>query len=120
MCKNLIKKNIKLNSNGLDVRDFISIQYLISCVKFFLENKKVGVYNICSGKVVKIKDITLKILNKINKKIKKKIKRKVNFGTKKTDKYDLNYSNNKIIKLIKIKKKHDIFEEIDRIINYYN
>ena len=120
LCKNLIKKNINLNSNGLDVRDFISIQYLISCVKFFLENKKVGVYNICSGKVVKIKDITLKILNKINKKIKKKLKRKVNFGTKKMDKYDFNYSNNKIIKLIKFKKKHDIFEEIDRIINYYN
>lgn len=68
ICKNLLKKDISLNSNGEDARDFISINYLLSCINFFLTTNKVGIYNVCSGKVLKIKYIALKILLKVKKK----------------------------------------------------
>ena len=117
ICKNLSKKDISLNSNGEDVRDFISINYLLSCINFFLINNKVGIYNICSGKVLKIKDIVLRILPKIRKKI--KLRKKIFFGKNKIDINDQRFSNNKIKKLVQIKKRHDIFQEVNKIINYY-
>jgi nucleoside-diphosphate-sugar epimerase len=118
ICKNLLKKNISLNSNGKDERDFVSINYLLSCIVFFLTTNKVGIYNICSGKVFKIKDIAIKILLKINKKI--RLNRKIFFGKYKLDTSKQRFSNNKIKKLVQIEKRHDIFKEVDRIIKYYN
>ncbi len=117
ICKNLIKKNVSLNSNGEDLRDFISISYLLSCINFFLISNKAGIYNICSGKVLKIKDIARRILLKVNKKF--KLSRKIIFGKKKIDVYDYKFSNNKITKLVQIKKKHDFYQEVNKIIDYY-
>ncbi len=118
LCKNLIKRNVSLNSNGEDLRDFISINYLLSCLNFFLTSNKVGVYNICSGKVFKILEIAMRILFKINKRF--KLNRKIIFGKKKIDIYDNKFSNNKITKLVQIKKKHDIYREVNKIIDYYS
>ena len=118
ICKNLLKKNISLNSNGEDERDFVSINYLLSCIIFFLTTSKVGIYNICSGKVFKIKEIATKILLKVNKKI--RLKRKIFFGKKKLEISKQRFSNNKIKKLVQIEKRHDIYQEVDKIIKYYN
>ena len=117
ICKNLVNKNISLNTNGKDVRDFVSINYLLSCVNFFLNSKKVGTYNICSGQVTKIKDIALKIAYLIKKKIKSN--RKITFGNVKLEKFDLNFSNKKIKKLVPIKAEHNIFKEIVKILDFY-
>ena len=93
---------------------FLNVNYLQN---FFLTTNKVGIYNVCSGKVLKIKYIALKILLKVKKKI--KLPKKIFFGKNKIDIIDQKDSNNKIKKLVKIKKRHDIFKEVDKIINYY-
>lgn len=117
ICKSLIKKNIYINSNGMDVRDFVSISYLLSCINFFLNSKKVGIYNICSGEVVRIKDIAQKILNSVKNKM--NLHRKIIYGKKKLEKVNLKFSNKKIKKLVIFSKEHNIYKEIDRVLNYF-
>ena len=60
----------------------------------------------------------MRILFKINKRF--KLNRKIIFGKKKIDIYDNKFSNNKITKLVQIKKKHDIYREVNKIIDYYS
>ncbi len=118
LCKRLYKKNVSINSNGLDVRDFVSLNYLMACLNFFLNSKNKGVYNICSGNSIRIKDIAFKIISIFKKKY--DLNNKIIFGDIKIDKFDLKFSNKKIKKLVPIQNKHSIYMEIDRIIGGFN
>ncbi len=61
--KNIYFKNLNHN------RDFISIDDILKAIKKLMKFKKRGIFNICSGKKVNLKDILITL----NKKYKKKI-----------------------------------------------
>ena len=117
LCRNILKANVKINSNGDDTRDFISINYLIDCLLFFLNRDKKGVFNLCSGQSISIKHICSIILRHARKNW--KIKYKIIFGKKRIDKFDMNFSNSKISKLISKNSNHNLNDEIFRIIKFY-
>ena len=117
LCRNLIKGNIKINSNGYDTRDFITINYLLDCLNYFLKPKKNGIFNICSGKLVTIMRLC-KIILKFNN-IKLDYKNMIKFGKSRIDNFDLKYSNAKISKLVPIKFKHNLNSELYRTIKFY-
>lgn len=118
LCKNILKSNVKINSNGDDTRDFISLNYLIDCLVFFLTFNKSGIFNLCSGQLISIKDLSKIILNYVSKNL--KINHRIIFGNKRIIKYNLNYSNNKICQLVPKKSNHNLNKEIYKIIKFYN
>ena len=71
----------------------------------------------CSGKLISLKYLSKIILKYINKKL--KIQNGIYFEKKRIDKFNLNYSNNKISKLVPKNSKHNLEDEIYKIINFY-
>jgi len=49
--------------NSLNVRDFVHINFVVKCIEYFAENKKTGIYNIGTGKPVKLIDAVRLIKN---------------------------------------------------------
>ena len=117
LCRKLIKGNIKIKSNGYDTRDFITINYLLDCINYFLKPKNNGVFNICSGKLLTIIRLC-KIISKFNYG-QFNYKNMIKFGKRRIDNFDLKYSNGKISKLVPIKSRHNLNLEIYRTIKFY-
>lgn len=117
LCKNILQSNVKINSNGDDTRDFITINYLIDCLSFFLNREKRGIFNLCSGKLISLKSLSEIILKYVNKNL--KINNSISFGKKRIERFNLNYSNSKISKLVPINSNHNLKHEIYKIIKFY-
>lgn len=70
--ENSINKNHKTfkMSKGNQHRDFMPVEKVVEQLYILFRNKQNGVYNICSGYPIKLKDLVKKILIKKNTKIK--------------------------------------------------
>ena len=71
---NLSKDDVVIGGSGNQIRDYIFIEDLVQAIYVIYQNGLPGEdYNICSGKLITLKDITekmLKIMNKENLSIK--------------------------------------------------
>jgi UDP-glucose 4-epimerase len=66
LCKNVINTNeLKLRSDGLQLRDFITLTDVVRAVKHFLDLEKSqtqdGLFNLCSGQSMSVYDMTKRI-----------------------------------------------------------
>ena len=69
--ENSINKNHKTfkMSKGNQYRDFMPVEKVVEQLYILFKNKQSGVYNICSGYPIKLKDLVKKILIKKIKKL---------------------------------------------------
>lgn len=66
LCKNVVNTNeLKLRSDGLQLRDFITLTDVVRAVKHFIDLEKSetqdGIFNLCSGQSMSVYDMTKKI-----------------------------------------------------------
>lgn len=115
--KNCLKNEKFPCSNGLQLRDFVYIDDAINLIFESLKNRKIEgeIFNLCSGKPIKVKEV----INLINKKINKG---KPEFGKILFRKDEVNrfYGNpNKAKKIYNWKVKTNIKEGLNRTIKFY-
>ena len=114
--KNALKNNSFDCSDGNQLRDFIYIDDVTNAILLALKDKKnSGIYNLGSGKPVKVKNIIKKIIAKIKK-------GKPNFGSiklRKDEPKKLFPSINKIKKDLKWKPKINLKKGLEKTINFY-
>ena len=101
-------KNYKINTitNVSHYRDFLSTKDIVNAIILLEKKRKVGIFNIGSGKKTLLSDIIKYLSNLID------VKTKMNLSAKKT--YLI--SNNSKLKKIGWKQKYNLFEEIDTIL----
>lgn len=114
--KNALENNFFDCSDGNQLRDFIYIDDVINAILLALKDKKnSGIYNLGSGKPIKVKNIIKKIIGKIKK-------GKPNFGLiklRKDEPKELFPSINKIKKDLKWKPKIKLKKGLEKTINFY-
>jgi len=114
--KNALENNSFDCSDGNQLRDFIYIDDVTNAILLALKDKKYsGIYNLGSGKPVKVKNIIKKIIHKIKK-------GKPNFGAinlRKDEPKNLFPLINKIKKDLKWKPKIKLKKGLEKTINFY-
>ena len=116
--KSFNKKTFYLNNFGNHWRDFTHIDDAINIIDKLIKKKiknNYMIFNICSNNPINIKQL----INKINMKIKIKTKIK-KIQKNNIEVLDTNGDNRKIKKYLNIKKFKNIFEEIPKIIDWYD
>ena len=113
--KNIIyKKNININGDGTQIRDFIYVGDLVKIIKMSFKLKS-GIYNVASGKSNSVNSfINILRNNQLEAKIIYKKK-------KKGEVEEVRINNKKIIKNLKIKKKFflDFEKGVKKTFNWY-
>jgi UDP-glucose 4-epimerase len=113
--KNIIyKKNININGDGTQIRDFIYVGDLVKIIKMSFKLKS-GIYNVASGKSHSVNSfINILRNNQLEAKIIYKKK-------KKGEVEEVRINNKKIIKNLKIKKKFflDFEKGVKKTFNWY-
>ena len=98
ICKEIVHKNtVRLNSNGLEYKDFVPMNYVIENIVDIVSGTnetKSNIINICSGNTIIVKDFANYIIKKAEQFLDKKINLLLNNNKETFNKY--NITNNKL------------------------
>tara|TARA_B110000858_G_C17801381_1_gene475490 strand:+ start:970 stop:1881 length:912 start_codon:yes stop_codon:yes gene_type:complete len=122
-CLQAVKnKEIKIKNDGLDKRDFISINSIEQLIEnvVSLKEKKINtnIFNIGSGITISIKDLAHLVKDEYLKLFRKPIK--INYGNIKSENSNFQFNTDKIIKSELILNSHDIRDNIRDILIFCN
>ena len=98
ICKEIVHKNtVRLNSNGLEYKDFVPMNYVIENIVDIVSGTnetKSNIINICSGNTIIVKDFANYLIKKAEQFLDKKINLLLNNNKETFNKY--NITNNKL------------------------